>query len=667
MKSYTIKATIACIAALSLLGACSLFSSGSASADGPASLKITVASPATKTVYAVSSGAIGLYKASLSQGGTQVAEKSSDGTTIGFSDIEPGVYTLAVQGLASDGATLIASASVDLTLVSGNNVKSVALAYATSGSGSLSYSVTWPSGIAVAKVDYAYGLVGADSLTNNEIAVADDTIAASISGLSLACGDYRFRFSFLDASGNSLLAYTEIVQILPGLVSTGSRTLTSASFASAPSAPADFAAAQAYPGAALSWSYGASQLNTATGYAIQRSVDGSSDWTDLAAITDGATLAYTDTSVAAGVTYDYRIYATNAFGSSASPATVPFAEPALSLTYSAGKASSGSVPGSATYRPGDSATVAGNTGTLARTYYTFAGWNTAKDGTGTSYAAGASLTFKDDSVTLYSAWTAVAPSVTSTSFYFEEDGSASGSLTCDQSDSIAWTIYSCPSRGTLYRGDGTTSVTTAKTAISSATDWSFKRHKDDDGYNIVDGVIHSSAADNAYSAAVTAYTYGGKLYCLYDKIVVVAKNEDTGASSAPTEVDFYMHPVDDAPVMNMSTDPIGVVTGDFTVVTPAAKDVDTIQSGLSYRIVDFPSSGNLYQYFGDANAEKTPITSENPTITDLQGRFYYEAGINEGSESLPVTFTIEAYDGEKYSDPMTLTFSILPANDDPSQ
>lgn len=56
------------------------------------------------------------------------------------------------------------------------------------------------------------------------------------------------------------------------------------------------------------------------------------------------------------------------------------------------------------YAKNSSATVLGNSGLLEKTGYTFAGWNTKADGTGTSYAATSSLALATSNVTLYAKW-----------------------------------------------------------------------------------------------------------------------------------------------------------------------------------------------------------------------------------------------------------------------
>jgi len=80
-----------------------------------------------------------------------------------------------------------------------------------------------------------------------------------------------------------------------------------------------------------------------------------------------------------------------------------YAWPTYTITYNPNGATSGTAPASQTKTNGISLTLASNSGNLARTGYTFAGWNTAAAGSGTSYAAGANYT-ANVSVTLYAKW-----------------------------------------------------------------------------------------------------------------------------------------------------------------------------------------------------------------------------------------------------------------------
>lgn len=57
------------------------------------------------------------------------------------------------------------------------------------------------------------------------------------------------------------------------------------------------------------------------------------------------------------------------------------------------------------YDSGDKATVLGNTNGLYKVGFTFAGWNTEANGTGTPYAPGDEITMSTSDVTLYAQWT----------------------------------------------------------------------------------------------------------------------------------------------------------------------------------------------------------------------------------------------------------------------
>ncbi len=73
------------------------------------------------------------------------------------------------------------------------------------------------------------------------------------------------------------------------------------------------------------------------------------------------------------------------------------------VTYDANEATSGTVPADQTKIVGVDLTLATNTGNLARDGFTFVGWNTQADGSGTAHAEGATYT-ADVDVTLFATW-----------------------------------------------------------------------------------------------------------------------------------------------------------------------------------------------------------------------------------------------------------------------
>ncbi|KWX81447.1 InlB B-repeat-containing protein, partial [Paenibacillus jilunlii] len=77
------------------------------------------------------------------------------------------------------------------------------------------------------------------------------------------------------------------------------------------------------------------------------------------------------------------------------------ANPTYAVTYNGNGSTGGTVPtDSNSYQQGNTVTVLGNTGTLVKTGYTFAGWNTAANGSGTDYAANATFSMGTANATL---------------------------------------------------------------------------------------------------------------------------------------------------------------------------------------------------------------------------------------------------------------------------
>jgi uncharacterized repeat protein (TIGR02543 family) len=77
------------------------------------------------------------------------------------------------------------------------------------------------------------------------------------------------------------------------------------------------------------------------------------------------------------------------------------------VTYDGNTNTGGTAPtDSASYAQNDTVTLLGNTGNLSKSGYSFAGWNTKGDGTGTNYAVGNTFSMGTANVTLYAKWTA---------------------------------------------------------------------------------------------------------------------------------------------------------------------------------------------------------------------------------------------------------------------
>jgi uncharacterized repeat protein (TIGR02543 family) len=148
-----------------------------------------------------------------------------------------------------------------------------------------------------------------------------------------------------------------------------------------------------------------------------------------------------------------------------------------SITYDANSSTSGSAPSNQTKTYDINLTLQTNTGTLARTGYTFAGWNTQANGSGTSYSSGASYT-TNANLTLYAKWTINTYTVT-----YDGNGETSGSVPVDgsspynynstvtvlgNSGTLAKTGYTFAGWNTAANGTGTSQAAASTFTLGSA-------------------------------------------------------------------------------------------------------------------------------------------------------------------------------------------------------
>lgn len=130
--------------------------------------------------------------------------------------------------------------------------------------------------------------------------------------------------------------------------------------------------------------------------------------------------------------------------------SVTISEPTYTVTYDPNGATSGTVPSDANaYTAGQTVTVLGNTGSLAKTDYLWSGWNTANNGTGMSYASGGSFEINSN-VTLYAQWERELGDLTNQTGTINF-GSADGSLNVnavqvsgEDNIGVTWTVTTVP-------------------------------------------------------------------------------------------------------------------------------------------------------------------------------------------------------------------------------
>ena len=175
-----------------------------------------------------------------------------------------------------------------------------------------------------------------------------------------------------------------------------------------------------------------------------------------------------------------------------------------SITYDSNSATSGTVPSASTVTvSGGTLTLPSNSGTLTKTNYTFAGWNTAANGSGTSYAVGATTFLPSGDTTLYAQW--------NSTITYSGNSNTSGSVPTAQTGIGSKLLTLATNSGTLAR-----------------TNYTFG------GWN--------TAADGSgtpYAAGLTTYTPTGSttLYAQWNSTITYSGNGNTGGS-VPTSTVF---------------------------------------------------------------------------------------------------------------------------------
>ena len=266
--------------------------------------------------------AIASFGITLSRSGhaDKTATFISPTTSGDITGLEAGVWAITVTGNTANNIIIATgTATVDVVLP-GPTTASVSLEYldaSVGNAGSLLITLVFPKSVGI--TEGIPGVVATldGSVISPAVTVVDngDTInnkvVCAVSGITAASPLLRIR---LIKDSTALLFWAERIWIYKNITTTNVSTLVSTDFASAPDAPTSLSAVLEADGSvALTWP----NVAIAETYALERSEDGGTSYTEVVAELPAGTLTYTDSLPLTEKTYRYRITATNTFGTSA--------------------------------------------------------------------------------------------------------------------------------------------------------------------------------------------------------------------------------------------------------------------------------------------------------------------------------------------------------------
>ena len=140
-----------------------------------------------------------------------------------------------------------------------------------------------------------------------------------------------------------------------------------------------------------------------------------------------------------GLGWDYFPEDTFTLGASDVSLYPRWAINSYTFSYHGNNAATGDVPAEpASYNYQASVTILGNTGNLAKTGYTFVGWNTETNGSGATYTTEQTFTMGAEDEILYAKWANI-PTITATASVSEimaTTAKSGGEITSDGGDSV---------------------------------------------------------------------------------------------------------------------------------------------------------------------------------------------------------------------------------------
>lgn len=327
------------------------------------------------------------------------------------------------------------------------------------------------------------------------------------------------------------------------------------------------------------------------------------------------------------------------------------------VTYDGNGATSGNVPEDSSHNYNTSVTVPGNPGGLAKTVHTFAGWNTAADGSGTDYVESDSFTIGAADVTLYAQWTVNRYTVT-----YDGNGATSGRVPADSSHDYNTVVTVPGNPGDLVRtghtfagwttaadGGGTDYVESDEFAIGAAdvtlyAIWTVNHYTisfESNGGSPVDPqtIGYNRLAVEPTEPTKTGYTFGG----WYTDGEDLTRAYDFAAPIGDADVTLYAKWLSAYVLLSGLTADQGTLDSEFS----PSKTNYTIDAAKAV------SSLNFFVTKEDPTQTLTVTGATYDSVTDSVYT-YNASNLSVGPNLIQITVTAENQDQNTY----TLTVNV---------
>lgn len=406
------------------------------------SMMVVLDSSASRTVRTVTAevpAGISVWSVSLSRADGTGATRSASGasSSLGVDGLVPGAWNLSARGENASGVTVLSGSASGIEISAGQTTTvTVPLSFAQTGTGGFSLTVSFPASTGI---DFASAAIDGSPLTP-AISTVSDPRTAIFAASNMAIGTYSLSFALRrgGAAGTVAGSFVEALTIYPGLVSdrwissdgslstiwnlTDASLFLSNSFLAGLTASSgtlafssgDFAPTLQSDSSVVSFVPAAS----VAGQLLEYSSDGAA-WTPVQsgsstpAVPLSGSFQIRVTSPDRGSIHTYLISLTRVF----------------TIAYNANNATPSAHGVSVNAGSAHTVLAIGDTGFAVPHQdgiaLRFGGWNTARDGSGTQYAAGSSINPVSSNVSLFARWSILGGVGPASGYVFYDKGSYS--------------------------------------------------------------------------------------------------------------------------------------------------------------------------------------------------------------------------------------------------